>query len=251
VGFSDAAVRATLECVERDAWIVSWEQRLTRAVIEFDDCCRGLRRLRRALTANGEQLWCIDITSDLGIPVVLAVSLRTGDSMVCFATSAAWRMHDAVWGALEELAQSQSLVPKLIRQRGVPAGMEQVRRMEDHYTYYCRADRVAELEFLWSGPATRLMHETEPPEPVRLEELAGRLYGCGHEVVVVDVTTCDSRACGVNVVRSVVPGLLPLTYSLRVRRRDHPRLYEVPGRLGISPLARTRDELSDLPRPGA
>lgn len=77
----DALVQGFLELVERDAVALWWYNRLRLPGVDLDAFDEPwLSGLRDALGRAGRQVWALDLTSDLGIPVMAAVSRGAGDT---------------------------------------------------------------------------------------------------------------------------------------------------------------------------
>ncbi|HYH80888.1 MAG TPA: TOMM precursor leader peptide-binding protein, partial [Longimicrobium sp.] len=75
----EAVLQGFLELVERDAVAVWWYNRLARPAVELesfgDPYFTAVRGYYRTL---GRDLWVLDLTADLGVPVFAAVSQRAG-----------------------------------------------------------------------------------------------------------------------------------------------------------------------------
>jgi ribosomal protein S12 methylthiotransferase accessory factor len=65
----------------------------------------------------------------------------------------------------------------------------------------------------------------------------------------VDLSTDEAVRSGIRIVRVIIPGLQPLSFRYRARFLGHPRLYELPRKMGFPVL--TEDELNDFPQPFA
>src|SRR5262249_37421026 len=101
-----------LELVERDAYAIWWYNRLRRPEIDLDKVGDSyVRDLRDQFAAMGRHLWVLDVTSDLGIPVVIAVSHWKEDAQehVDFAAGAHFDLRIAVLRALTELNQFMAI----------------------------------------------------------------------------------------------------------------------------------------------
>ena len=73
----EAVLHGLLELIERDALAIWWYNRIRRPAIAldaFDD--PYIHRLAARYAARGRALWALDLTTDLGIPAVAAVSRR-------------------------------------------------------------------------------------------------------------------------------------------------------------------------------
>ena len=101
----EAIVRGFLELVEHDACAIWWYNRLRRAEIDIDQLGDSYVRDLRAQFVGS--LWILDVTSDLGIPVVVAVlHWKEGSrERVAFAAGAHFDLHIATLQAVTELNQ--------------------------------------------------------------------------------------------------------------------------------------------------
>lgn len=74
----DAVLQGFLELVERDALALWWYNRTHHPAVDldaFDD--PWTTELRRVHASLDREVWVLDLTADLGIPVLAAVSRRT------------------------------------------------------------------------------------------------------------------------------------------------------------------------------
>jgi len=241
-----AVVNGFLEVVERDAVALWWYNRTSQPEVPLaesgDPWITGLRAGYERL---GREVWALDITSDLGIPVVAAVSRRVGkqgaggqgagrqgagkqgagqpaeDVLLGFGASPDWRV--ALRRALLEVGQLLAAA-SADGQPGLPA--------EPHLADWRARVTVESQPCLLPGPAGQPVHQqTGQPAGQCLDVDAIRAIarGKGLDVLVVDQTRPD---IGMPVVKVVVPGL----------RHFWPRF--APGRLFDIPVS-----LGRLPRP--
>ncbi len=111
---SDARLRALLELVERDAAGRWWYQRQRRPVMLMGNIGSPARRIHRAFAGAGRSCWAFDITSDLGVPVVAAVSEREDTGAISLGFGAAISQEGAAAAAYAELAQMSLLTDAAI-----------------------------------------------------------------------------------------------------------------------------------------
>ncbi len=238
----DALLQGVLELVERDAVALWWYNRTRQPGVDLDafgdDWTRELRRVHAGL---GREVWTLDLTADLGVPVFAAVSRRTDKAAedLMFGFGAHLDPRTALRRALTELNQ---LLPDVVDAR--PDG-----------TGYGRLDRTA-LD--WLRTATTANQPYVTPDPARpatrpedrpylqradlrddLTDVQGRLEAAGLELLVLDQTRPD---IGMPVVRVVVPGLRP-----HWRRLAPGRLFDVPVRLGRLAGPRAYQDLNPVP----
>lgn len=230
----DAIVQGFLELVERDAVAVWWYNRTSQPAVDLDSMDDPwISELNARYAKLNRRLWMIDVSHDLGIPVMAAISCRTDklaqDIMLGFGAHFDPRV--AARRALTELGQ---LLPAALDEGAADAQLRLwwqtatttnqpyllpdpglVRRVED-YSYTPRADLGADV--------------------AAIRELAD---AAGLEVLVLDQTRAD---VGVPVVKVVVPGLRHFW-----ARFAPGRLYDVPVRLGRRATPVAYEDLNPVP----
>ncbi|OXM59395.1 TOMM precursor leader peptide-binding protein [Amycolatopsis vastitatis] len=218
----DAVLQGTLELVERDAVALWWYNRTPVPGVDlgsFDD--EWLAEMIGHYAGLGRELWVLDVTSDLGVPVFAAVSRGTGrpHEHIMFGFGAHLDPRIAVRRAVSELNQ---MLPDLLRQ-GHGIGDPDAARWLEHATVanqpYLRPAAGARTR----TPADfRYVHRPDVRDDVFA--LAGALAEAGSELLVLDQTRPD---VGLPVVKVLAPGLRPFW-----ARFAPGRLFDVPVRLG-------------------
>ncbi|MET7456635.1 TOMM precursor leader peptide-binding protein [Streptomyces sp. NPDC005574] len=223
----DAVVQGFLELVERDAVAVWWYNRLRLPALDLDAFDEPwLSGLRDAFGRAGRTVEALDLTTDLGVPVVAAVS-RPADErepdLVC-GFGAHFEPRLALRRALTEAAQ---LLPApqpmpggtlLAQPQLVPDPGQSARVPGDWPDFRRHDDLLADIE--------------------HIRALVTRH---GMELLVLDQTRPD---VGIAVVKVVVPGLRPF-YA----RFAPGRLYDVPVHLGHRSRPLVFEELNPVPLP--
>ncbi|MFI9557466.1 TOMM precursor leader peptide-binding protein [Nonomuraea endophytica] len=237
----DAVVQGFLELVERDAVALWWYNRTRQAPIDqisLDDpfiaeVFDGYAELNRAV-------WLLDLTSDLGIPVVAAISHRTDkpaqDIMLGFGAHFDFRI--AVRRALTELGQLLSAVIDAKPDgSGYPRTDEHIRRWWQEATTanqpYLLPDPDQPSRRFRGGEAERGGLNTGID---RMRAVAERRH---LDILVLDQTRAD---VGMPVVKVVVPGLRHFW-----ARFAPGRLYDVPVKLGRLRRPTAYAELNPIP----
>lgn len=215
-----AAERAALlELVERDAVAIWWYGRVRRAPVPLaalDETAGG--PLRRWLEGRVRRSWLLDLTGDLGIPVVAALSAEPSGRAIAYGFAAAETIAGAALAAVLEMLQSEISL-ELAARRQARTGEVAAGPAGRLLAWSRRAD-LRRLPFLAADPAERPAARREG-EPAAI--IAGRL---GAPVLLVDLDGPDDPF---PVVRAFAPGLRP--WRPRFRRG---RLRSVPRRLGWS-----------------
>lgn len=207
-----AALAAVLEVVERDALALWWRGgRRARPVSSQLQEKAGFAQLRHAARGqrDGRLCWFLDLTTDVGVPVIAAISIGQAGRGFAFGVSAALRAEDALRSAFLELGQLE-LADHLVRMKlatGGEARLNDIDRM-----HRCRSETdMGDWPLLQprGQPADHAAWyaELEGWEPAaRLAPLAHRLQTRGHEILLVDQT---NARIGVPVIRALIPTLQP------------------------------------------
>lgn len=226
---TEAVAHGLLELIERDAAAIWWYNRAPRPAVDLDGFALPLvREFRELYQGQGRTFWALDLTTDLGVPVVAAVSARVDDPVedVIYGFAADFDPGAAVHKALLEM--NQSLFSVFRPARGQPAGRYRTdqpaaRRWFQSAT---RASQPYLAPAPGAPPRTREDFGWAPQADWRddLAQCVERLRESGLELFVLDQTRPD---IGLPVSRVVVPGLCHFWHRLGT-----PRLYDVPVRLG-------------------
>jgi bacteriocin biosynthesis cyclodehydratase domain-containing protein len=233
----EAVLQGFLELVERDACAIWWYNRLQRAGIDLDRLGDSyIRDLRTQFAAQGRSLWMLDLTSDIDIPVVMAVAhwKEEGRERIEFAAGAHFELRVAALRAMTGLNQlfavdrirRAAAAPPIVADRGdaLPVPLRKHAYVLPHgkaTTRRARSQKFADLD--------------------RRDQVLGCVklaQGLGLDFLVLDQTRPD---VGVPVVRVIVPGLRPFD-----RRFAPGRLYDVPVKLGLRKRALRKTDLNPL-----
>jgi ribosomal protein S12 methylthiotransferase accessory factor len=234
----EAVLQGALELVERDALAIWWYNRVRRPAIALDAVDDPhVRRLVAWYERRGRALWALDLTTDLGIPAVAAISCRAdgGGDAPLFGFGAHLDPGIALTRALLELTQIDAQVAR---------AAEQGRELDPTLSAWLRDATLAGQPYLEPapGPATVLsalprLTTNDVREDITTCQRA--LAGAGIDLLLLDQTRPD---IGVPVAKVVAPGLRPF------RARFAPgRLYDVPVRLGWLTEPRAEADLNPIP----
>jgi ribosomal protein S12 methylthiotransferase accessory factor len=226
----EAILQGFLELVERDAYAIWWYNRLRRPEIDLDKVGDSyVRDLRDQFAAMGRRLWVLDVTSDLGIPVVIAIAHWNDDDgeHIDFAAGAHFDLRIATLRALTELNQFMAIT----RIRGRP-GDEGPDPLPVGKNAYVLPQGKAAVR---RGPFAKFAGLDRREQVRACVNLVKRR---GLDFLVLDQTRPDIE---VPVVRVIVPGLRHF-----YRRFGPGRLYDVPVKLGLRRRPIKEAELNPL-----
>ncbi|MFI6864505.1 TOMM precursor leader peptide-binding protein [Streptomyces sp. NPDC050421] len=235
----DAVLQGTLELVERDAVAQWWYNRTRQPGI-------GLRASTDPWTGElltlhgdmGREVWALDLTSDLGIPVVAALSRRTGAAAEDIVLGFGAHPDPAV-ALRRSLTELNQLLPYVVESRtdgsgyGTtdPSALRWFRTATLASEPHLRPDRDAPVARRRTAPTRNVADDITAVQNLLTEQ--------GLDLLVLDQTRPD---IGLPVAKVVVPGLRP-----HWARYAPGRLYDVPVRLGRLSAPLSYDELNPVP----
>ncbi|WP_282702198.1 TOMM precursor leader peptide-binding protein [Streptomyces sp. CC219B] len=241
----DAILHGFLELVERDAVALWWYNRTRQPGVRlhgpggFGDA--WTEELLDVYRHMNREVWALDLTSDLGIPVFAAVSRRIDKPAedIMFGFGAHLDPAVALRRALTEMNQ---LLPAVIGAR--PDGTGYGSAAPEPLGWWWGAT-VATQPYLLPDPSSPARGPADFAVPGRadlrddVEAVVELLRGHGMDLLVLDQTRPD---IGIPVVKVVVPGLRHFW-----ARFAPGRLFDVPVRLGRLAAPTPYDDLNPVP----
>lgn len=222
----DAILQGLLEIVERDAVALWWYNRTRQPAVDLGAFCDPwIEELRAVYAGLGREVWVLDVTSDLHIPTMVALSRRTDRRRedIMFGFGAHLDPHVALRRALTELNQ---LMPAIVD--GNPEEGYGCSDMDA--VHWWRHATVRNQPYLVPDPDQPQRVPSDfgyTPQPDLREDVKAVQAGLesrGMDLLVLDQTRPD---IGLPVVKVIVPGMRSFW-----ARFAPGRLYDVPVRLG-------------------
>ena len=245
-----ALLGATLEVVERDALMIVWLNRISPPLVELDrHPDRFLAEAKEEIRQSGYQFRLADLTTDIGIPVMLAIATREdmaapalilGAGAALEPTTAARKAMRELLGGIRGWQAVDWSAPELLR-------TDDVHELADHARAYYHPAWLSRAEFLWSTAARTVLRNGRPTQPTPHDAVASsveRLRTADLDLVAVDLTTPDVARHGMTVVRAVVPGAQPIGFGPTGTRLGGRRLYEAPAKMGYASSETTEASLN-------
>lgn len=234
----DAALQGFYELVERDAVAIWWYNRLRRRAVDLDSLDDPwLATVRAEHATVHREVWALDITSDFGVPAVVALSRRldkpSEDVILGFGAH-----HDARIACLRAVGELNQFLPFVVRATEHGGYLATDQNQLDWW----RHARVADHTYLLPDPDEPAVTVAALTLPTG-DDLADDLLACqelvrakGMELLAIDMTRPD---IGLPVVKVMVPGMRHFW-----TRFAPGRLYDVPVEQGWLPGALTEDQLN-------
>jgi ribosomal protein S12 methylthiotransferase accessory factor len=238
----EAMLQALFELVERDAVAIWWYNRLSRPGLELGSfAIPYIERVRLHHAGLGRDVWALDLTHDLTIPVFAALSRRTdgGTEDIVFGFGAHFDPTEALMRAVTEMNQ---FLPAVLKRDA--AGNTAYAWPEDDAIRFWQHETLASQPWLGPSPAARRRScDFATPPPVDVGEMLRHAVDICRdhrlEVLAQNQTRPD---IDLPVYRMVVPGLRHFW-----RRFGPGRLYDVPVAMGWRATPIAEADLNPIP----
>jgi len=226
----EAGLRATLELVERDAFMSAWLSGDASQPIELDDSLDpDLRDALEGIAALGGNVELRLLPRSACGTTIVALAFGDGKNWPGVTLGLATDLDPALAlrGAILELCQTGPYLRKLLRSRAreIPADPDAVREMLDHATYYFPPERRGGFDRLrGNDQAITLASLTQTGSERSMAACKAALTSAGVRVATVDVTSADVATIALRVARAVSPDLQPISYGTGFERAPIDRL---------------------------
>ena len=218
----DAALRAILELVERDAFMSTWLTASPTQRIQVDDTLDPLlRTVLEGIEVLGATVEVYRLPASVIGTTVLCLALGDGEQYpgVTFGLGCDLDPRAALRQAVLELGQTGPYLRRMM-QAGVLKAAEDpsgVRAMLDHAAYYFPKERATAFVHV-RGQETISLRELRTVATRSLEDCAAALDEADVRVALVDVTSADVATGPFSVMRAVSPDLQPIWYGYGLDR---------------------------------
>jgi ribosomal protein S12 methylthiotransferase accessory factor len=257
-----AALKALLEVVERDAFMLFWHRRIRCPEVDVSSLegrgAQVLRRLVDRAQVLGHRCDVRLLTLDIPLPIVLVtLSSDTHKPYVVMGCAADCDPEVALRLAFEEALLSLHGITTIAEQDPVytPTALAyaDIRDLLKHAWVYAvdpelRAVTADQLRFAGRVRANDLPRGPSGSTLAQLRWLVEQLAARDLDPIVVDLTTPDIDDVGFKVVRGMIPGMQPLDVDHRFRHLGGKRLTCAPADLRVAP-ARVTAGLNPFPHP--
>lgn len=254
-----AILKGLYEAVERDAFNITWLNRLAMPRLDVTGTSdptltQMLALFERARLTPSFML----LTLDIPIPIVLCMLRDETGARPALAAGAAANLDPvrAAAKAAVEVAHTRLWVSGLGPTKGkktFSADFREVENFDDHVWLFDAPEMVRHAEFLWSSPTVvrvaSLPNGCSGDDRRDLDVACQRVEQAGFDVLHKDMTTPDIAECGLFVYRAFVPGLQNINGPHKYRLLGGRRLYDVPVQLGLLKRPHHEADLNPIPHP--
>ncbi len=237
----EAVLQGFLELVERDSTAIWWYNRLRHPGVDLASCQDiWIKRLINDYAVLGRELWALDITADLGIPCIVALSrLTDGEAeRILMGLGCHLDPRIAVQRALAEMNQMLGIANADLGKddKGITDGetLTWLKTATLENQPYLKPDEMRPLRRLEDFPQR---HSGDLRQDI--DYCRSCVEAQGLEMLVLDQT---QPLIGIPTVKVVVPGLRHFW-----ARHAAGRLFDVPVRMGWIDKPLEENELNPIP----
>ena len=223
------------ESIERDAYSLYWASKITPPHIEIESALKHAdAKLKALLTHPGADIHLCDLTTEFGVPVILAITRHKDKPGI--ALGASCNLNPAL-ALRKAVIESFHTFNWCIEMHRWPQSIEEeaVSSFSDNVRYYLQPENTHKAGFLWESPEVSSLFDTYPqigqPETDHVKDakdLINRLAEHGHQSYVIDLTPDDIASVGMFVTRVITPSLQPMWCGYRRAPLDRRRFEAFP-----------------------
>ena len=236
----DAALRAILELVERDAFMTTWLTASQTERIQLDETLDPLlRTVLEGIEAFGAAVEVYRLPVSVIGTTMLCLAFGDGDRYpgVTFGLACDLDPRAALRQAVLELGQTGPYLRRMMRSGVLTAAADPsgVRAMLDHAAYYFPKERAAAFDRL-RGEETVSLRELMSVARRSLKDCVAELDAAGVRVALVDVTSADVATGPFSVMRAISPDLQTIWYGYGLERTPVERVRKLGIAVDIPPI---------------
>lgn len=230
-----AILSGLCEVIERDAFAALWQMAYAprRLQVGAAHLAQLLPGVQRALQHPSLEIRLWDITTDIGLPVVLCLARSKNDGTMSLGASAQLNVTQAINKAVIEALHGYVWASSILTAGNPLPERAEIRNPGDHFAYFLQPERQAAMEFLFQNSAVVDSSDASLHQLETLAQLLDRLSALGYRALAVDVTSADIASLGFCVVRALIPGLQPLLFGAGMASHDQRRLQRIAAHWGL------------------
>jgi ribosomal protein S12 methylthiotransferase accessory factor len=239
-----AVETSALELIERDSFMIAYLTRIDFPSVREESLPSSIRTRIENLKKNGFKVWIKDHSLDIA-PVICVLSQSEEYQCTVCASSANFDITEALNHALMEVEASvlvrlRNGPPKKIKPREVVMPL-------DHGNLYGQKRYFHQADFLLSGQKMISLNEVGSKISRSWQEFKKRLKE--KKMQLLTILLSHDGNDNLYIIRSIIPGLVPMTFGYRQEPAGMERIYEIAKEFGGRKLSYR--ELTKFPHPFA
>jgi ribosomal protein S12 methylthiotransferase accessory factor len=257
----EALTKGILEVIERDAFMISYLNKLSPPIIDLDNLAEqdsDLEKILKSFRRYNLEVYFLQLPTDFPVHVYLSIVIdRTGLGPALSAgASADFDLKTCLLDSLAETLNVRLNLKKIFREETEPS--EKLNR-HGRLLWWAKEENTSKIDFFLRGEKTKLdlekkisvfrkhgeKYSRRKYYAEKLDILKRYLQENKYEAVYVELTDPDIRKIGFRSVQVVIPELQPMHLDESIPYFGGKRLKEIPQKFGYNPTK----ELNIVPHP--
>lgn len=207
-----AIQHGVLELIERDSFMLAYLTKTAGPAVTASSLPEPIQKRIASLRRAGFAVWVRDLTRDLA-PVIFVFSQSRTLAFTACAAASAFDVEEALDHALMEV--ESSVFCRLANGGSKPMIPSQVQFPEDHAALYGQRRYYQSANFLVAGRRTVSLSDVGQLVAPSWSRLVDRISAAGSTILTVDLRLPERLGGndGLHIVRSIVPGLVPISFG--------------------------------------
>ncbi|RCW26107.1 ribosomal protein S12 methylthiotransferase accessory factor [Marinilabilia salmonicolor] len=251
--FNKALLTALYELIERDAFVITWHQKIVSPKIIID---KSIQSFINQVFPSNYEFHFFDITYDIKVPTVMGLCFGEAEygKFVAIGTATRDSYKEALKKVILEISQSVPYFRYMLgkRKSWVPDNdFNQLLSFEDHSIFYLKRPDLQGVLDEWRNAKASMKIDFQLDDIKNTKDciydIIGQLKNKNYNILVKDITTPDANQVGYYCLRVIIPQLLQMGGAFPFYFLGGKRLYEVPSLMGYK--SNSFDSLNKYPHP--
>lgn len=233
---------AILEVIERDAFMISFLNKLSPPKINLNDLKSQSEKITNVLYEFEKydlHVTLLSLPTDFSVTVILAIisDFSGNGPAMTVGASASFKPKKAILSALSEAHSVRRSIKKTFQEKNDYSKIDREGRVH----FWAQEKHRNKLDFLFSGPSLDMSLSAQKENvdinstSSELEMLINECKEKNYQIIYKRLSSKKLHKIGYNVVSVVIPELQPLHLEERIPYHGGERLSSVPAKLGYSP----------------
>ncbi len=237
-----ALVRGICEVIERGAIIISYLDKLPSRNIKIKSCPQSIQELNEKFERYFLKIRLFDVTTEIGIPTVLAAIYDTAANKICpvsFGSKCGFDAEDVIIGAIMEAQNGRVYTRELVlRNEKYPERVEEISEFKHRSMFWTHYNLVKTLNFYLKGDKINFrkfdrFRGRKMSFDAKLKFLISVLKTNGFDIYCADLTKPEVKRYGYYVIKTIIPKMHPLYFDELFPYNYSERLKTVPKIIGF------------------
>lgn len=243
-----AVETSTLELVERDAFMIAYLTKIQFPTVSETTLPESIKERVRKLRQAGFKVWIKDHSLDMA-PVATVVAQSEELGCTTCASCSSFDIEHAVSHALMEV--EAFVLARLQNGRAESIRPDEVAMPLDHGAIYDQKRYFRQADFLVGGKKKISFQDIGRNAAKSWQELLDRFAAKGWKLYTLSLFLAEKHGGNgdLHIIRSIVPGMVPMTFGYKQEPAGMERIYGVAKKFGNKTLS--YKDLSKFPHPFA